>query len=243
VGVVAGARITGLPATYLLRWWWVLGMLLWCAIAWSAWKLLVATKLARVVALVAVGALAAFSVGGSIAAATTDVPLQHISTALNRMMPSVTAPLAHDRTYLVTYANFSELGAAGDGLYLALAERGFHVKVRPESGPRFGPWRVAHAGDLNGTITLADSDDLAGGWTPPPAAREVAHYDPLTPARRSRAASLAQQLHAEVGDRWWIEPDTPLSRALLIKHGANPSEVRELHHLRGAGPAYTVYLN
>jgi hypothetical protein len=245
VGVIAGARITGLPGIYLVRWWWVLGMLLWCSLAWSAWTLLAATQPARVIAVLAISALAAGSVGGAIAAVRTDVPLQHVSTAVERLTPSVTAPLSRDRTYLVTFANLSELGAAGEALYLALSERGFHVKVLPEHAQQFGTWRVAHAGDTNGTITLVDSDDLARGWTPPAAARELAHYDPLSPARRARATFLAQQLRAEVGDRWWEEgaPDTQYGRRGLVEHGANPSEVRELQHLRAAGPAYTVYFS
>src|SRR5262249_48290259 len=62
VGVIAGARITGLAATYLLRWWWVLGVLLWCSLAWSVWTLLAARKPARVIALTAVGATAALAI-------------------------------------------------------------------------------------------------------------------------------------------------------------------------------------
>jgi hypothetical protein len=247
VGVLAGSRITGLPGSYLLRWWWVLGMLLWCSLAWSVWTLLAATatKPARVIALVGIGALSVFSIGAAIVAVPARVPLDRVSRVLGRLTPRVTALLQHNRTYLVTYANSSDIGAAGVGLYLALAEHGFHVKVLPAQAQPFSTWRVAHAGEVNGTITLADSDDVAHGWTPPPGAREVAHYDPLTAAQRARAIALAQQLHREVGDQWWAEsaPSSAYGRQVLLQHGANPSEVRELQRLRAPGAAYTVYLS
>jgi hypothetical protein len=245
VGVVAGARITGLPGNYLVRWWWVLGMLLWCSLAWSVWMLLAATKPARVIALLAIGATAALAIGGAVGAVPPRVPIERISRALGRLTPAAVAWLHSDHTYLVTFADSRDLGAAGDGFYLALVERGFHVKVLPAYAQPFGHWRVAQAGGVNGTITLAGNDDLAHSFVPPPGAREIAHYDPLTPAQRARARVLARQLRAEVGKKWWAEsaPDSQFGRHSLLEHGANPAEVRELQRLRAPGSAYTVYLS
>jgi hypothetical protein len=245
VGVIAGARITGLPGVYLVRWWWVLGALIWCSLAWSVWTLLAATRPARVIALVGVAAVAILSISGAAFAVPARVPTEGVSIAMKHLLPPVVAQLHHGDTYLVTFADARELGAAGNALYLALDEHGFKVKVERPYGQAYGSWRVANAGDIDGTVTLGANDDIARGFAPPPGAREVAHYDPLSPAQRARATQLAQRIRARVGDANWTEiaPDWTYGQRQLLAHGANPADVAELHKLRAPGSAYTVWIN
>src|SRR5262249_28117331 len=127
----------------------------------------------------------------------------------------------------------------------ALDEHGFKVKVSSFYGQAYGRWRVARAGDIDGTVTLGASDDIARGFAPPAGAREVAHYDPLSPAQRARATELAQQIHARVGDANWMEDasDSAYGQRQLLAHGANAADVAELHKLRAPGSAYTVWFN
>jgi hypothetical protein len=37
-GVLASARLTGMPGAYQVRWWWVIAALLWCSLLWSLWS-------------------------------------------------------------------------------------------------------------------------------------------------------------------------------------------------------------
>ena len=40
LGVVSGARVTGLVGSYLVRWWWVIAAFVWLSVTWSIWSLL-----------------------------------------------------------------------------------------------------------------------------------------------------------------------------------------------------------
>ena len=189
VGVFASARITGVAGDYLLRWWWVLGALLWCSLAWSVWRAFPAARRAAVaprlapVALVAIAVLAA---AVSWDAAGGRVPQRPFSTAVGRLSAPTRARLARDRHYLVRWIDTRDLGAAGVGLYLSLAEHGYDVKVERAFARPFGSWRASAPGAVDATITLVSGDDLGAGGAPT-GAELVARYDPLGPRDRDRA--------------------------------------------------------
>ena len=245
IGVVATARVTGLLANYLVRWWWVIAALLCVSLAWSAYTLFSRSRATRVLAAVGFGVLAVLTVVTSWNAAPAPVPLERVSTALEHLSPSVAKHLARDQRYLVTFVDTRDLGAIGDGLYLALTRSGFDVKVPHDYGPAFGTWRVADAGTVDATLTVVGNDDVDKGWTPPPNATPIASYDPLSVAERARAQRLASTMLRSVGGSVTYDPvmvDLPDGQGKLLAAGADPAAVSELAALRRAGSAYTVYL-
>jgi hypothetical protein len=245
IGVIASARITGLPGAYLVRWWWVIGALLWCSLVWSATTLVRGALPTRVLVACGVGVTAALAIAGAWYAVPARVPLERISVALQRLTPAVTQHLSHSQTYLVTFADSRDLGAVGDGLFLDLDSSGYRVKTTPEFAKAYGSWRAANAGDVNATVTVIGNDDASMGVTPPPGAQEIAHYDPLPPSQRARADELVRAIRARIEPRTRWSPtdlDSALGRRRLVAAGANANDVAELARLRVPGSAYTVYL-
>jgi hypothetical protein len=245
IGVVATARVTGLLGNYLVRWWWVIAALLCVSLAWSAYTLFSRSRATRVLAAVGFGLLAFLTAVASWNAAPAPVPLEHVSTALEHLTPTVTQHLARDQRYLVTFVDSRDLGAIGDGLYLDLTRRGFHVKVPRDYGPAFGSWRVADAGTVDATLIVVANDDVDKGWTPPPNATPIASYDPLSVSERARAQRLASTMLGSVRGAVSYDPamvDSSFGRRKLLVAGADSVAISQLAGLRRAGSAYTVYL-
>jgi hypothetical protein len=190
VGVIAGARITGLRGTYLVRWWWVLGALLCASLAWCVYSLFARTRWSTILATVGVGVAAMLSVVVAWNAVPTTVPFPNDSHALAYLTPLVTQHLDKRQPYLVTFVDSRDLGAIGSGLYLDLARHGYDVKVTDTLARAFGRWRVAGPDEVAGTITVVGSDDIAKGWTPPAGAQLIGHYTP----RRSRDSAYTVYL-------------------------------------------------
>lgn len=182
VGVVAGARITGLRGTYLVRWWWVLCALLCASLVWSAYLLLARPLRTRPLTATGVGIAALLSIVVSWGGLPARVPFPNDSAALAELTPIVAQHLDMHQPYLVTFLDSRDLGAIGSGLYLDLAQRGYNVKVTDNFGSAFGRWRVGDANHVAATVTVVASDDIAHGWSPPRGAQRIAHYAP----RRSR---------------------------------------------------------
>jgi hypothetical protein len=248
VGVFASARITGVAGAYLLRWWWVLGALLWCSLAWSAWCASSGTcfsAIARSRRWVAIAVLAAATALVAWDARTVRVPQQQFSTTLGRLGPPTRAKLSHDRRYLVRWIDTRDLGAVGVGMYLALAEHGFDARVERDFARPFGAWRVAAPGETDATIAVVSGDDLEGVGSAP-GVEVLARYDPLDAAERQRARELVAAIRAR------LEPPTPLhltavdsviGRASLIGAGADRADVGALAALRRKGLEYAVLLS
>jgi hypothetical protein len=245
IGVIASARITGLPGAYLVRWWWVIGALLWCSLVWSAATLARGRAPARATIAIGAGAVAAIAIAGAWYAVPARVPLERVSVALHKLTPAVKQHLSHAQTYLVTFADSRDLGAVGDGLFLDLDTSGYRVKTTPEFAHAYGTWRAAHAGDVNATVTVIGNDDVSLGVAPPAGGLEIAHYDPLTPAQRARADALERAIRGRTEPRLKWAPanlDSALGRRDLVAAGADAHDVAELARLRVPGSAYTVYL-
>jgi hypothetical protein len=243
--VIFTSRITGFIATYLVRWWWVIAALLCVSVAWSAYTLFARSGATRVLAAVGFGLVAVLAVVASWQAAPAPLPLEPVSVALEHLSPSVAPHLNHKQRYLVSFVDSRDLGAIGAGLYLDLTRRGYDVKVPGVYGHGFGSWRVADAGAVDGSVTVAASDDVEKGWTPPSNATPIASYDPLRASARERATRLVSTILRSLDGSVTYEPvmvDTKLGRSKLLGAGADPDDLAQLAALRRAGSAYTVYL-
>jgi hypothetical protein len=246
LGLWATSRIVGIPASYLLRWYWIIAALIWCAIAWSIWTALTPATRARAAGSVtaACGAIAlVLAVTVTYQGVPAEVPDSQFSRAIGGLA-AVTAPqLARDRTYRMTWID-KDLGAVGVGTYLALAERGFKVKVLKDYDRGFGTWRVAKDGEFQENLTVVAVDDVED-FQPPPGTRRIADYDPLNPLERQRVRDLEGAIRSRLAPGVAFQPmavDTIWGRAQLQAAGASESDIDALRHLRRRGHAYAMFL-
>jgi hypothetical protein len=246
LGVWAASHIAGIPATYLLRWYWIMAAIIWCGIGWAVWTSLSSALRARAAGIVT---LACGSIALILAIVVTyqgvpaEVPEPQFSNAIGGLA-AVTAPqLSRDRTYLMTWID-KDLGAVGVGTYIALAERGFNVKVIKQYKQPFGKWRVAKDGEFQEILTVVAVDDIED-YQSPPGSRRIADYDPLIPAERQHVRDVAAAIRSELAPGVPFTPgavDTIWGRAGLIAAGAKRADVEELRQLRHRGHAYAVFL-
>jgi hypothetical protein len=245
LGIVAGSRIVGLLGPYLVRWWWVIVALVWLSILWSAWAFVAPTRAARPVLAAAAVAIVALSLVGVRDGASGDVPLARESAAVAALAPDIERALDPDRTYLLNWAETRTWSSVAVGVYLALHDAGFDVKVPPTLEHAWGSGRTALDHEVDEKVIVVADENRALGWEPPAGAVEIAHHDPLTQAQRARATQLDAELRA------FLEPDeraaiitveSRFTRAKLRALGADPDSVDELAELNGPGQAFTVYL-
>jgi hypothetical protein len=245
-GVVASARVTGLPFDYLLRFWWAIGALVWLSIAWSAAMLLIASPRTRaVVQLLALAAAAILSVSLAWRVPSLDLPDEQSGVAVAAMGAQVERRLHSDATYVLEWADRRTWGGVGMGLVLYLRERGINVKVPREYDGWFDSWHLADRARATRVLTLIGDDDAADGAQPPASATRLARYDPLTDRQRDRTEALWASMQLELG------PDTEFTvgdldhergRRALADAGIDQRAIDELAALRARGEAYTVYL-
>ena len=246
IGVLAGSRIIGFPADYLVRWWWVLGALLWCAIGWAAWTLVGDSRAAPYLAAAACVVIAALSVTIAFDAWPVRVPGQQFSVAIGALASPTAAHLTRRTSYRFMWVDSTDIGAVGYGLYLDLAERGFDVKVPPSFAQSFGPRDTATLQANQPTIEVVAGDDLDRGWQPPPGAIRIAQFDPLNIMDRDRADALTERIRAELGPHSSLQPslvDAQYGRNELASAGVDAAPINALRRLRAPGIPYVVYLN
>ncbi|GIU87531.1 MAG: hypothetical protein KatS3mg009_2046 [Acidimicrobiia bacterium] len=247
LALFATSRISGLTGPYVVRSWWVVAAACWCSIAWSAWCLAARPPRVRRVAAAGAGALVAIvAVVLAAAAVPASVPERELSDQVG-VLATATAPhLERDGRYRVAWVDRRHLGAAGVGVFHALRERGFDVRVDEEFAGSIGERFATGDEDVDGTVYVVVRDALEAGWRPPPGARQVATAEPLTPAELARMAALDRAIRAEVAGldlpAGPLPVDLPVGRATLVEHGADPDHVRELHELRAPVSGHTVYL-
>ena len=243
IGVIATARVTGVAGSYLLRWWWVIGALICCSIAWSLACLINEDTRARVVGTVATIAAAVLAVFVVSDVLPTRVPDQAFSRAIGKLAPATAEHLTREHRYLLSGIDAANFGdPVGNGLFLDLDERGYRVYVSADHAPAFGSWRAARPGETDGSITVVSSDDLATFRTPP-GATQVARYDPLTTAQRERASALEAAIRDRVGELRVNDVDGELGRVSLVHRGAQPRDIDELAALRRRGRGYVVFVS
>jgi len=239
-GVLAGARIIGVPGNYLLRWWWVIAALLWASIVFSGWSLLEAHVPRRVAAGVAGVALVALVLVVTADTLPVRVPEASYSSAIAELVPTTEAHLRKDQRYYVTWLGLRDLGAVGVGTYLALLDEGYDVKVADRYRSAYGKWRVGTPETSDATITIVASDEIDKGWTPPPNSSRVATYDSLDPGARARADELAREIGA-LGQNP-TDVDFALFWPRLRDAGVEQKMIDELLALRDQGQDYSVYV-
>jgi hypothetical protein len=247
LGILAVSRITGFLGPYLVRWSWVLAALVWLSLAWSLWRIFARASATRALVAVSLVGVIALTASTGWSAATVQVPEQQFSNAIGQLGSRAASHLERDRRYLATFVDTENFGApVGVGVFLDLEERGQQVRVERRFSHPFGSWRTARESEVDGVVTVVAGGDIERGWTPPPGAKRVARYDPLTPRQRSRAQRLERSVRDQLGAAAPIHALavlSPIGRQQLVASGADPRSVDALWHLHDRGDAYFVYLS
>jgi hypothetical protein len=246
LGVVAVSRITGFLGPYLVRWSWVLAALVWLSLAWSLWRTLARASTTRALVVVSLVGVIALTASTGWAAATVHVPQPQFSDVIAHLGSHAAPHLDPDRRYLLKIVDTENLGAVPVGVFLDLDERGKQVRVESGFAKAFGSWRTTRESDVDGVVTVVAGGDIERGWTPPPGAKRVADYDPLTSRERSRAQRLERQVRGRLGTaapRDALPVLSAIGRRQLVAEGADRRTVDELWRLHERGDAYSVYLS
>ena len=69
--------------------------------------------------------------------------------------------------YLLNWVETRTWSSVGVGVYLALHDKGFDVKVPPALEHAFGSGRTALDHEVDEKVTVVADEDLALGWEPP----------------------------------------------------------------------------
>jgi hypothetical protein len=243
IGVVAGARVTGVAGPYQVRWWWVIAGLVCCSLVWSAWSRFVPDRVAPVLVDVGLVVILVLAVVVSFDTASVRVPEDHQSDAVAAMGHEVARHLGRDQRYLVTSTGTRDFGGVLNGMYLELLSRGFDVRVSDAFAHAVGSWRVAKPGETDQVLTIVGGDSFAE-YQPGPGTAQVAAYDPLDPGERARASELEARIRSRVGTDTKITPadvDNVFGRAALVQAGVDADTIAQLRALRAQGMQYALY--
>jgi hypothetical protein len=243
--VVGTAKLTGLPYTYVTRWWWAVAALANLAIVWAVVRAIGMRTLSRLVTGVAVVAI----VGVGVMSAS-DLPASFTQSDMIAAVKALDGPTAsaldHQTRYLVDHRDTSQFSFVSLGLFHALADQGFQVFTAPDplAAIQYGSWRVASPDRVDAVLSVVD--DAEPGWQPQPGSRLLASYDPLSPAERARATQLDAKIRADMGAHappLRVFVDNPYIKVSALMSGASVSDVDELAALQQRGDGFSVYLS
>lgn len=246
IAVAATARVTGIFAPYVLRWWRGVAALTYLSIAWSLLFGLGRRRIHAVTQGVAVTGMLAVAVV-ELFALPAPLPFAPVSTAIGAVARPTASALDRDRRYLVRSVDRRTLSAPTSGLFLALATRGFHVfsDRGPDALLTYGSWRLASPDQVDAVITMVAIPEIDAGWHAPANSRVVATFDPLTTEQRARVRALDEQIRAEVGanasER--LVADSNHARSAFVDDGANRKDVDELGRLQAVGDGFVVFVS
>ncbi len=210
---VSLARITDTVYNYLIRWTWVIAMLLWISVFWSLWSAFVASSLPgrlrelrlfdaeqrpSVLLRVAAGAFAVYAVVMLTWTTAHDaVPLpegwaQPTMAALSERV----AELAPPGGLIRVRGEGGFVNSVTDGVTLQLERHGHAVEVEPYDAYKFGAHRTTDVGTSVATVWVVYADAIdrfeARGDL-----QEVGRWDPLSPSERDQYRRDNLVLHDE----------------------------------------------
>lgn len=212
LGLISSARIFGTVWFYLLLWAWALVALMLFAIGWTVVELVRARRPgadqpngarwgAAVLGVIVVVSTIVFAVQAS------DVTVQtpRVNDTLGKVVGPTAAALRSIENggdhgpYLVTWLPDAQaIGGAGFGLLNELDRRGFNVRAEEQFRPGATRYHVIDDRTATLEVHLATGPDIAN-WQRDSRYRQVAEYDPRSPAERAQFDKLHDQVVGELG--------------------------------------------
>ena len=242
LGVLAASRITGWVAPYLLRWSWIVALLLYVSCAWSLWAIVRRIDVVAVGFMAVLGAFAilvtVMNVGTAVA---TDTPFPEDSRIVERLASQTMRRIDRGDRYLVRWVERDFLKGIGAGMLLELHDRGLDVRV---------PKRFAHsfAHRYGGSETTTDATIRivgAAGETPAlpgPGEVEVASVDPLTAREKARVHDLRALVDAAISGPCGQKGSFRCAARVLESSKELTAAANELGVLAQRGDSYRVFV-
>jgi hypothetical protein len=215
LGVFSSARILGQVWFYLLLWAWVLNVLMLFTIGWTVVAFVRehsdrerAQRLAEIgVTVLGVGVLVVSGVFVHAAAGVQVQEPRQNETLVHLVPPTVAALAAAELSgvrgpYLITWLpDPLSIGGEGYGLFNELIRHGYDVRAgltfRP-GATRFHILTVPAAARVALQVHIATGDHEIARWKSDGRFREVASFDPRSPAEREEFDRLRQQFIDEL---------------------------------------------
>lgn len=250
LGLVSTSRLTGQLEPYLVRWWWAVSLFTMVGLVWA----LVGVGLRRTarsdaapigqIVVVTVSAAAVLVGVGSVATGDATSSDDGVSLALDELEAPTVAALDPDRSYLVRADDPRNWGAMGPGLLLMLEQAGFDVFAPREEHAelQYGEWRLAEEDAVDGVLHVVALErvDPATGVD----GRELARWDPLSPAEREELRVLDADIRRRVRpqDPFAILAfDSPLAVALAEDAEVPRAWIDRFNDLHDRGRGFVVY--
>jgi hypothetical protein len=212
LGLISSARIFGTVWFYLLLWAWALVALMLFAVGWTIVELVRTHRRdgdrsagARWGA-AALGALVAIStIVFAVQASGVTVQTPRVNETLGKVV-GPTADALHQieqrgdgGPYLITWLPDAQaIGSAGFGLLNELDRRGFNVRAEEQFRPGATRYHVIDNRTPTLEVHLATGPDIAN-WQHDSRYKQIASFDPRSPAERARFDDLHVQVVGELG--------------------------------------------
>jgi hypothetical protein len=211
LGVVSASRILNTIWFYLMLWAWPITTLVLVAIGWTAATAMAArpgqaqravrTATPLLAGLVLVAWVAPFTFNAARAEVVKPRVSQYVGLMTDETVDAIedeTIPGGGpDDSYLVTWTDGADLGAAGWGLLDELERRGYDVGVVEHHGVGAKSHRVLFPGQETAEIHVSVGPDIPL-WAENPDVVPIAQFDLRTPAERREYDRLHQDLADEL---------------------------------------------
>ena len=232
--VFSAAHIVDAPYTYIVRWMWAVGAIVWLAIAWTVWRAvpvgvrrpIAASRLPTVL----IGVLAAWL---AVTAIHADFPVQGDEASLVRIAPAVKRTLrALPGPVLLEAPPDFVSGLTAEGILLIAIHAGVNARLPEQSTNAVGSTHTSSGGSTRSTVVVA-VDDAIDFYRNNPDFRSLARYDPLSTDDREYHTRFDIQAHDAL-----FGPNSD-AQAWLAAHRA---DLARIHELDKRGPAIELFL-
>jgi hypothetical protein len=248
LGLVATARVSGILAPYLVRWWWVVTLTVWMAIGWCLAEALHLRRLMPAAGVLAAAGSVSLTAATVVAAVPAPLPLTPASDAIAHLASSTAGAVSRGSPTLVHWTVPETLSGVGPGVFTELDLEGLDVVAPSFAATAVGSWRAAPPASFRGVINVVAAPDptfASLAVQPPQGSRLVASYDPLSAQERQEAVVLQQRIRSALGPRApqgaLVVSFVPYDQHQLVSQGASPSDVARLAALQARGSPYLVY--
>lgn len=180
--------------------------------------------------------------GSSVAAVHDPVMPTPMSDPTTRDLSRSLRDVLPPGSYRVRWLDVRLFSAASIGVAVNLTRNGYDIDFPTDHGTRVGQFRARHRTDL--PLLMIIGQTPRHHWEPPAGARQLVHWDHLSPADRARADQLERTLRRDTAMRpdELMVLDTPVARQNLLAAGADPATVDALHQMEADREWYEVWL-
>jgi hypothetical protein len=182
------------------------------------------------------------------AALPVPLPQAEASMAIRHVADPTARALNRKTPYTMDIGGDLDLSGVAVGLFTELRRRGYQMYGTPDESKTFDTFRVRGTNQTTAMVGVRDA--TGAGFPPPPKARIIARYDPLTKSQRAELNRLNQQLRVIVGNRApkglgpnaLIPTEPPAFANTWIRLGASPRLVHRIGELEAKGTPLIVYI-